>query len=99
MNREQLWVILGTLIPLAFVCLMFGAVLVGKLLGRRAAKYPPVGEGICLHGVWPDLCPSCRPAPAVVASDDLAWQVDLAKIYRDYDTYRTELRMPGERAS
>lgn len=98
---DKAWVILGTLIPLALVCLMVGAVLVGKFLGRRAAKYPPLGAGICLHGVWPDLCPSCRPMPpvAVVAGDDLSWQADLARIYADYDTYRRELRLPGERAS
>lgn len=36
---------------------------------------------------------------SVVASEDLTWQVDLAMFYRDYETYRTELRLPGERAS
>lgn len=69
---------------------------------REAVQDAPDGTGYsCLHcrmdggehDVW------CRLRPTVVASDDLTWQVDLAKIYRDYDTYKTELRLPGERAS
>lgn len=83
------WIVVGTFGPLVGFCLMFGVgILIGKLLGRRAAQTPhKLGDDICLHGVWPDLCASCRPAPAVVASEDLTWQVDLAKIYRDYDQW------------
>jgi hypothetical protein len=35
-------------------------------------------------------------AAGVVAGSDLDWQLDLARIYRDYDAYRAEHRLPGE---
>jgi hypothetical protein len=40
--------------------------------------------------------PSVAEAAGVVAGSDLDWQLDLARIYRDYDAYRAEHRLPGE---
>lgn len=47
--------------------------------------------------------PWCHRRPAVgravVAGSDLEWQADLARFYADYDAYRFDCRLPGERAS
>lgn len=88
----------------AAILIVFGGatlLCVGAALwaSRRSASEPEaVGEAPPKCCRTAEHSPWCNGRP-VVASEDLTWQVDLAKIYRDYDTYRTELRLPGERAS
>jgi hypothetical protein len=96
----------GTLVCLVAWCV---AAYRDREVERQETPEPHPLAGRCVHGVGMlDDCPDCRLAhgaegafvgPTVVAGDDLDWQLFEARRRRDWDTYRIEHRLPGERAS
>lgn len=50
----------------------------------------------CNAHEWEQHDPWCPNWTRVVAGSDLEWQLDLNRIYRDYDAYRLQHRLPGE---
>lgn len=63
---------LAALLPVAFVLwVVFPLAIARFLRGPKTEGQEAIGADICLHGVCPEECPSCRPMPPVVASSDL----------------------------
>lgn len=80
-----------TLSPAAALIVVFSVLFLGLI----------IIVGICmlvqsLRGPFTADREGIRDAPTVVAGPDLEWQLNLARIYRDYDAYRLQHRLPGE---
>lgn len=90
------------LVPLALVVLTALAVFVGRRLKEAAVVVENARSEVwstcsgCNAHEWEQHDPWCPNWKRVVAGEDLEWQLELKRFYRDYDAYRSEHRLPGE---
>lgn len=81
------------MIPALLVLAFLAVAFVGAY--RAISSVPPVPEMVDRALDSGEALDLAR-AVGVVAGPDLEWQLDLARIYRDYDAYRFGCRLPGE---